>query len=164
VNDSFLVCVLYRLANRNKQFQPFASTEPVTVTIRRNGSTRNVFHDEVRRTVRRGAGVEHFGNGGVIHHRERLPFRLKAFHERLVKHARFDQLQGDLPPHWMGLFGQPDLTHAAFTKPADELKARRLSGFQSIGCVDPIVVVSQSIGRWRGSQEAGMNTVVGQQK
>ena len=74
----------------------------------------------------------------MIHDRQRLPLRLEALHDRLVVHPGLDQLQGDLPPHRRGLFGQPDLPHAAFAKLADELKTLRedLSRFQASASID----------------------------
>jgi hypothetical protein len=88
----------------------------------------------------------------MIHDRQRLPLRFEALHHRLVVHARLDQLDGDLPPHWRGLFGQPDLAHATLAKLAQELKmlGKELSRLQPAARKDPIQIRDRSVRRrWR---------------
>src|SRR5580704_11903750 len=94
----------------------------------------------------------------MIHNRQRLPLRLEALHQRVVVHSGLDQLEGDLPLHWRGLFGQPDLAHATFTKFAHELKtfSKELSRLQPAATKDPIQTRDQSVKRRCGSKECGV--------
>jgi hypothetical protein len=69
----------------------------------------------------------------------------------LALRAGLDQFDGDLPPHWKHLFGEPDLAHAALAKLAQELKAfaKQLSGLQSATRKEPIQTRDQSVRhRW----------------
>ena len=71
----------------------------VLIAILGDRQARHVLHHEIRLPLRRRPGIEHLGDGRMIHDREGLPFGLKALHDRLVVHAGLDQLQRDLPPN-----------------------------------------------------------------
>ena len=65
-------------ADVHEQFQPFASVESVLVAIVGNRDTGDVLHDEVRRALRRGAGIEHLGDGRMVHQSQSLALGFKA--------------------------------------------------------------------------------------
>ncbi len=62
-----------------------------------------------------GTGVEHFGDGGVVHQGQGLALGREARDHFARIHPGFDQLESDSPPDWFFLLGQPDLAHAAFS-------------------------------------------------
>ena len=159
MDDGFLVRVLHALAGLDEQLQPLADLQLLLVAILRDRQARHVLHDEVRLALGRDAGIEHLGDGRVIHDRERLPFRLKALHDRLVVHARLDQLQGHGPAHRCGLLGEPYLPHAAFAQSADELKplGKELSRRQAGGV--KAAAVRTEFSRRRRLQELGAQAV-----
>ncbi len=78
-------------------------------------NARDVSHHEVRRALRRGAGIEHLGDGGVVHQGQGLALGFEARHHFARVQAGFDQLESDAPAHRLLLHGQPDFAHAAFT-------------------------------------------------
>ncbi len=121
MNDGFLVRVLHPLAGTNKQFEPLANLEFLPIAILRDGHAGNVFHGEVRLTVRRGAGVEDLGDGRMIHDGERLALGLKTSQSGFVVHAALDELERYHAADRDGLFGKPDLTHAAFAELLDQV-------------------------------------------
>ncbi|MBE0544266.1 MAG: hypothetical protein IH623_23245 [Verrucomicrobia bacterium] len=53
----------------------------------------------------------------MVHHRQRLPLRLKPRHHLLGVHAQLDNLERHAPPHRLGLFGDIDHAAPAFTDP-----------------------------------------------
>ena len=50
----------------------------VLVAVFGDGNTLDQFHRKIRTTVVRGAGIQHAGDVGMIHHRQRLLLRLEA--------------------------------------------------------------------------------------
>jgi hypothetical protein len=119
VQDGFLVRMLYAIADQHKQLQPLARGQLVLVAIVRDWNAGHVLHDEVRAALWRGAGIEDFGDGRVVHERQRLPLGFEARHHFARVHTRLDQLDGDAAANRLFLLGQPHLAHAAL---ADQLK------------------------------------------
>ncbi len=98
----------------------------------------------------------------MIHDRQRLPLRLEALHDRLVVHPRLDQLERNLPPHRGGLFGQPDLSHASFTKLADELKTFRKERSRLQASAENLIGIrDEFVGQWGALKEARAGVVAG---
>ena len=60
-----------------------------------------------------GTRIQHFGDVGVIHQRERLPFGLEPGDDTPGVHARLDDLQGDPPANRLFLFGHENDTTTA---------------------------------------------------
>ena len=83
------------------------------------------FHDEERPAIRRQAAVEDAGDVGVVHEGQGLPLLLEALHHRLGVHAGLDELQRHLALDRLGLFGDPDLAHAALADLLDQRVAAR---------------------------------------
>ena len=66
------------------------------------------------RPVSRRAGVEHLGDVGVVHHRQRLPLGLEARDDLLRVHAELDDLERDAAPHRLALLGHEHGAESAF--------------------------------------------------
>ena len=90
VDDGFLVSVLYAFADFDEELQPLAHGKPVPVAVGRDGNTVDVFHGEIRAAFLGGAGVENFGDGGVVHQGECLAFRLEPRDYLAGIHAGLD--------------------------------------------------------------------------
>ena len=114
MDDALLVGVLHRLADRHEQLQPLLGRQLGLVAELRQRQAVDQFHDEERLAGRCQAAVEDAGDVGMVHHRQRLPFLLEAGQHGPGIHAGLDELEGDLAFDGFGLFGDPDLAHAAF--------------------------------------------------
>lgn len=95
MNDSFLMSVLNRLANEDKQLQARREVEALPVAAIRDALAPNQFHDEIRATVFRRAAVENPRNVGVIHDREGLAFGFEASDDGLCVHPELDDFECD---------------------------------------------------------------------
>ena len=123
VDDRLLVRVLHAFADVHEKLEPFAGAEPVIVAVGRDGHPGDVFHHEVRRALRRRAGIEHLGDGRVVHHGESLALRLEARDHFAGVHPGLDQLERDAAAHRFFLLRQPDLAHAAFPDSLEQVIA-----------------------------------------
>src|ERR1700730_9091042 len=115
MNNGFLMSVLNPLADAHEKIQPFADGEFLTVAIIGDGDARDVLHHKIGATIRSGTSVENFGNGGMIHHRQRLPFPFKALHRSGIVSAWAKQLDSNLATNRRFLFGEPDLAHTTLS-------------------------------------------------
>ena len=84
----------------------------VVVAVYRDGNAFHQFHYKKRSSGIGCAGVEHFGDVGVIHHGQGLTLRLKAGHDLLGVHPEFDDLQSNPTADGLFLFGEIDGAHA----------------------------------------------------
>ena len=57
----------------------------------------------------------------MIHERERLPLGLEAGDDLPAVEPRLDDFERDFARDRSSLFGQPDVAHAAFAEPLEEL-------------------------------------------
>ena len=119
MNDTFLVGVLDRLANLGEEVESVFGRELVFVAILIDRNAFDQFHHEVGSTGVSGSGVEDFGDVGMVHHRERLAFGLKAGDDVFGVHPEFDDFEGDVSADGFLLFGHEDRPHAALR---DKLK------------------------------------------
>ena len=115
MDDGFLMRVLDAFADLHEELQPFARAEPVIVAVVRDRNTGDVLHDKVRRALGRRAGVEHFGDRGVVHQGQSLALGFEARNDFAGVHPGLDQLKSDTAANGFLLLGQPDLTHSAFS-------------------------------------------------
>ena len=78
MDDGFLMRVLYPLANSQKELQALPDGEALDVAVFRDRHAGHMLHDEIGLAIGRRSGVEDLGDGGMIHHGERLPFGAEA--------------------------------------------------------------------------------------
>ena len=93
MNHAFLVRVLDGPANLNEQFEPFVGGQMVFVAIIGDLDAPHQFHDEERPARVRGARIQHFGDVGMVHQRQRLPLGFKSGDHIFGLHAQLDDLQ-----------------------------------------------------------------------
>ena len=84
------------------------------VAVLRDRHAFHQLHDEVRPAAVRRAGVQHFGDIRMVHHRHGLPLGLEAGDHLPRVHPRLDDLQRDGPLDRLGLLGHEHDAHAAF--------------------------------------------------
>ena len=111
--------MLNRVANRHEEFEPLTSAQVGLVAILRDRDTLHQFHHEIRTPRLRRTRVENFGDVRVIHHRQRLAFRLEPGDHLLGIHPRLDDFQRHLATNGLALLRHVDGAHAPF---ADRLK------------------------------------------
>src|ERR1700757_466276 len=119
MDDGLLVCVLHAFADLDEEFHPLADSESVFIAVGRYGNTGHKLHHEVGPAIRSRAGIEHFGDGGVIHKSQGLALGLKAGRNLPGVHSSLDELDSDTTAHRTLLFSEPDLAHPAL---ADQLQ------------------------------------------
>jgi hypothetical protein len=81
VDDALLVRVLDGLANLDEQSEPGRGAEVVLIAVVRDGNPAHQFHHEVGSPEFRRPGIEHLGDVGMVHQRQRLPLGLEARHD-----------------------------------------------------------------------------------
>src|SRR5208283_5100126 len=80
----------------------------------RDGQAGDELHHEIRPATPGRAAVQHLGDVGVIHQRQRLAFGFEAGDDLPGVHAQLDDLEGDLADDRLALFGHVNHAHAAF--------------------------------------------------
>ncbi len=123
VDDALLVRVLDGVADLDEQVKPFPGAEAVLVAVVGDADAPDQFHDEVGAARLGGAGVEHLGDVGMVHHGQSLPLGLEARDHRLGVHAQLDDLQRHAPAHRFGLLGDIDDAATAFADFLQQLVA-----------------------------------------
>ena len=84
------------------------------VAVLRDRHAFHQLHHEVGPAAVGRAGIQHFGDIRMVHHRHGLPLGLEAGDHLPRVHARLDDLQRDGPLERLGLLGHEDDAHAAF--------------------------------------------------
>ena len=97
-----------------------AQIEAVPVAVVGDRLAGHQLHDEVGAPLVGGAGVEHPGDVGVVHHRERLPLALEAGEHLVGVHPEPDHLERDRAPERLELLGLVDGPHAALAEDAGD--------------------------------------------
>ena len=113
MDDRLLMSMLHSLTDLGEKCQPFFDRQAMLIAVRRDGEAGHVLHDEKRAPFRRGPCVENFGDVGMLHERQGLTLRLESRHDSAGVHAHLNQLECDSAMKGRGLFGAPDLSHAA---------------------------------------------------
>ena len=114
MNDAFLVGMLDRCADDQKQLDSLFRGETVLVAVLGDSDAADEFHDKVGPAIARRAAVKHSGDIAVIHQRQSLPLGLKAGDDFLRIHAWLDDLQRDFAHDGLGLFGHVDRSEPSF--------------------------------------------------
>jgi hypothetical protein len=124
----FLVRVLDRMADREKELEPVHRTEAVLIAVFSDPNAAHQLHDKKGPAILRGAAIENLGDIRMIHHCQGLPFGFESGHDLFGVHPGLDDLQRDAAADGFDLFGHPDLTHAALAEPLEEFVAPGESG------------------------------------
>src|SRR5580765_3707251 len=95
MDDSFLMRVLYRVADLNEQLQTRIRRQGMSVTIIGDFDTIDKFHHKIRPPMLGCAGIEDVSNVRMIHQRERLTLSLEARDHAFRVHSRLNHLEGD---------------------------------------------------------------------
>jgi hypothetical protein len=99
MDDALLMRVLHRLADRHEQLQTLLRRQVFLVAVLGNGQALDQLHDEIGSCRVRRASVQHLGDVGVVHHRQRLAFLLEAGNHLVRVHSRLDDLNRNLALH-----------------------------------------------------------------
>ena len=132
VDDAFLMCMLDGIADADEEIETVARAESLRVAVLSDGDAFDEFHHEVGASAVGRAGVQHAGDIGVVHQGQGLPLGVEAGQRLLGVHAQFDDLQGDLANHRLGLLGHVDGAEAAFADLLQQLVRTDL-GAQGFG-------------------------------
>ena len=108
------------LANGDEELEPAANFEVVAVAVVGERLARDELHDEVRKPVLGGAGVERLRDVWVVHDGERLALALEAGQHLAVVHAEADDLERHHAVERLELLGLIDETHAALAEDAQD--------------------------------------------
>src|SRR5215472_4719273 len=120
MNDRLLMRVLHAFTDVHEKFQPFAGGQIVIVAISRNGNADHILHHKVRSALRCRVGVEHLGDGRMVHQGQCLALGVEARNRLAGIHPAFDQLKSNPAADRLFLLRQPDLTHAPFSDPPQQ--------------------------------------------
>ena len=93
MDDAFLVRVLYRLTDGDKQPEPFMSRNLILVAELGDLDAAHQFHDEIGSAGVRRAGIEHLRDVRVIHQGQSLPLGLEPGDDRFGVHAQLNYLE-----------------------------------------------------------------------
>jgi hypothetical protein len=96
VQDALLVRVLHGLAHLDEELQSLARREVALVAVLRDRDAAHELHHEVRPAGLGRAAVEHLGDVGVVHQRQRLAFGFEPRDDLARVHAELDDLERDL--------------------------------------------------------------------
>src|SRR4051794_34072211 len=114
MNNSLLVRVLDRLANLNKQLQPFDDGEIILFAEVSDPCAVDQFHDKEWTPCVGCSCIKHPGNPRMIHQCERLPFCLKPADHGNGIHSQLDHLQRYVPSYRLDLLGHVNDSTAPF--------------------------------------------------
>ena len=116
MDDAPLVCVLDARADGQEELQPLARGQPLRVRKGGDGCPADTLHHEVGTPVRRGAGVEHAGDSGMVEPGHRAPLRLETVQDARRAQVRRHQLDRDLASERLLLPRRVDDAHAPFAE------------------------------------------------
>ena len=101
------------------------TVEVLLVAVVRDRNAADQLHHEERPPALGRAGVEHVGDVGVVHHRQRLPLGLEAGDHLPRVHAQLDDLERHLALDRLALLGRVDHPEAALADLLEQLDPLR---------------------------------------
>ena len=137
VDDALHVRMLDGVAHLREKFQALLDAVLVAVAEVGDGLALHQLHHEVVASIVGDAAVDHLGDVGMIHHRQRLAFQLEARQHALAVHARSQDLQRHLLDEWFAALGLPHHAEAAGAQLLDQRVVAQL-------------VAGTVTDRWRG--------------
>ena len=139
MDDPLLVGMLNRVADLDEEFKPLPGVKVVFVTILRDFDSSNEFHDKVGAPRFGCSRIQHPGDIRVLHHRERLPLRVKAGDDTFGVHPQLDNFERDLSADRHLLFRHVNRATTTFSDSLQQFVAinvranQRIHGFLSLG-------------------------------
>ena len=121
MDDTFVVRVLDGLAHHLEELQPFLGGKVLAIAVVGDGNALHVLHHEVGAPGLRRTTIEHAGDIGMIHQRQRLALSLEARDDLPRVHAGLDDLERDSLVVITTMLRQVDHSHAAFAEFVEEL-------------------------------------------
>src|SRR5262249_43126885 len=118
---SFLVGMLYRVADRRDQFHALPHGDVVLVAKVSDGYAFDQLHHEIWQTRGGSAPVEDLRDIGVIHDGQGLPLRLEASNHLARIQPALEQLQSDPAANGLCLLGDEDDAKTPFTDLLNQL-------------------------------------------
>ena len=103
-----------RLADRHEQFQPLAWGQVTVVAVFGDRHAVDQLHHEVGPAGVGGAGIEDFGDIGMVHQGQGLAFGLEAGDDLFGIHAQLDDFERDTASNRFLLLRHIDHAAAAF--------------------------------------------------
>src|SRR3954470_9686903 len=103
MDDSFLMCVLNRLAHLDEELEPLQSRQLVLIAVLSDLDPPHQFHHEIEPASFGHVRVKNPGDVRVVHHCERLALGLEPRHNLTAVHAQFDYFQGHTSFYWLAL-------------------------------------------------------------
>ena len=94
MNDPLLMGVLDGMADLHEQVQPLLGREVVLVAVIGDLDAAHQFHDEVGPAGVGRSGVQHFGDVGMVHEGQGLPFGFEPGDDLFGVHPQLDDLEG----------------------------------------------------------------------
>jgi hypothetical protein len=92
MHNALLMGVLDCVTNFGEKPEPGGQIQMAIAAIVRDGHAIHQLHHEVQSSGIRGSRIEHAGDAGMFHERQRLALRLEASHSLLRIHAWLDDL------------------------------------------------------------------------
>jgi hypothetical protein len=133
VDDPLLMRVLHGVADRGHEPHPLGHPQPALVAPAGDRDAVDVLHRHPRSAGLGGAGIEHAGDPGVLHERERLPLRGEARGD-VRGDVGADDLHRDAAADGRRLLGGVDAPHPTLAEdPGDAVRADRLGPAGALG-------------------------------
>jgi hypothetical protein len=120
VDDALRVRVLHRLADLREQREPLADRQGVRVAEAGDRLALHMLHREAGPALLRESAVEHLGDVGMVHHRQRLALLLESRDHLLRVKAEAHDLERDALDERLAPFRKPHLAETAFAERRDE--------------------------------------------
>jgi hypothetical protein len=121
MNNAFLVGMLERATDLDKELKPFFGGKFVLVAVLGDFDSTDQLHHKKGPTAVGGAGVEDPGDIGVVHERQGLALGFKAGNDAFGIHAQLDYLEGNPAANRFFLLGHVDHTATAFADLLEKL-------------------------------------------
>jgi len=117
---SLYVLVTGRLADRDEQFETLSRGESPFVAELRDRDTSHEFHDKERLPTFGRPGIQYLGDVWMVHHRQRLPFRLKSRNHLPCVHAGFEHFERHSAANRLLLLGDENDAKSPFANLLDQ--------------------------------------------
>ena len=116
MNDALLMRVLYGTAHIDEEDQSLSQRQSLGVAVLRDRQAAHQLHREVRIAGVGLAGMQHLGDSGVIHERQRLTLGCEARDDLARELSGVNDLDGNAAPDEARFLGLVHGAHASLTQ------------------------------------------------